>query len=194
MTELSDEELLAELGVDIEAASTGGHTPREERIIAGFEEILRFYARHQRLPQHGETGDIFERLYAVRLDRLRVLPEARELLAGMDMHGFLSPLSDLANGEALDDAALLAALELDSMETANQDNKNNKDDITVLRHVRPYEERRAAEEIAHRATCKDFARFEPRFRQAEDDLKTGLRQARPFGRDAKIEGDSLKKY
>ena len=39
---LSDDELLAELGVSAEPPKSGGRTPREERIIAGFEDI-QFY-------------------------------------------------------------------------------------------------------------------------------------------------------
>lgn len=70
---LSDDELLAELGVNAEPPKTGGRTPREERIIAGFEDIQRFFETHRRVPQHGEELDIFERLYAVRLDRLRAM-------------------------------------------------------------------------------------------------------------------------
>ncbi len=42
---------------------------REQRIIAGFEEIERFVQEHGRAPEHGENRDIFERIYAVRLDR-----------------------------------------------------------------------------------------------------------------------------
>ena len=75
MAEFTDEDdaLLEELGVEVEAKATGGRTPREERIIAGFEEVQRFVDEHGRTPQHGEDQDIFERLYAVRLDRLRGL-------------------------------------------------------------------------------------------------------------------------
>ena len=68
-----DDALLEELGVEVEAKKAAGRTPREERIIAGFEEIQRFVEEHGRAPQHGEDRDIFERLYAVRLDRLREL-------------------------------------------------------------------------------------------------------------------------
>ncbi len=75
--QLSDDELLAELGVSADPPKTGGQTPREERIIAGFEDIQRFFEANGRVPQHGEELDIFERLYAVRLDRLRSMPEAR---------------------------------------------------------------------------------------------------------------------
>jgi hypothetical protein len=71
MADQSDEDLLKELGVELEIVRQRTHTPREERIIAGFEDIERFYEEHGRIPIHGEGRDIFERLYAVRLDRLR---------------------------------------------------------------------------------------------------------------------------
>ena len=66
-----DDELLAELGVEVESKAASSHTPREERIIAGFEEIERFVETHGRLPGHSEDNDIFERIYAVRLDKIR---------------------------------------------------------------------------------------------------------------------------
>ena len=172
MSDLSDDELLAELGVSAEPSKSGGRTPKEERIIAGFEDIQRFFDAHGRAPQHGEGLDIFERLYAVRLDRLRILPEARELLAGLDVNGLLA---EVPVPEALDDEALLAEL-----------GTGDEGGITVLKNVSSQEERRAAEEIANRAACRDFARFKPLFAQAENDLQAGLRQARPFGKDASI--------
>ncbi len=171
MSELSDDELLAELGISTEPPKTGGRTAREERIIAGFEDIGRFFETNNRPPQHGEGLDIFERLYAVRLDQLRASAEAQELLAAMDTHGLLM------GAVPLSDEALLA--ELGAATIA-------EDGIGVLKHVSSREERRAAEEIANRAPCPDFARFEPFFQQAERDLETGLRQARPFGKDASI--------
>lgn len=66
-----DDALLAELGVEVGAKTAGRHTPEQERIIAGFEEIQRFVAEQGHAPQHGEDQDIFERLYAVRLDHIR---------------------------------------------------------------------------------------------------------------------------
>ena len=50
-----DDALLAELGVEVEVKKQFSRTPREERIIAGFEEILRFADEFGRPPQHGET-------------------------------------------------------------------------------------------------------------------------------------------
>ncbi len=173
MSDLTDDELLAELGVSVEAKKPGGRTPREERIIAGFEDIQRFHETHGRAPQHGEGRDIFERLYAVRLDRLRALPEAHDLLAGLDVHGLLGqlPASQISNIEALDDDALLAELGIAEPED---------DDITVLRHVGTTEERRAAEEIANREKCADFEKFKPLFDEVQKELASGIRQTREF--------------
>jgi len=179
MSDLSAEELLAELGVSIEPKKAGARTPREERLVAGFEDIQRFFKTNGRAPLHGEERDIFERLYAVRLDRFRALPEAHVLLAGLDAHGLLalSPGTQGFDAEALDDDALLAEL--------GQDGPSD-DDITVLRHVRPYTERQSPDEVANRVPCKDFTRFKPLFDEAEDDLKAGRRETRPFGKDASI--------
>ena len=179
LTDLSDDELLAELGVSIDPPKTGGHTPREERTVAGFEDIQRFFEANGRVPRHGEGFDIFERLYAVRLDRLRMMPEARQLLAGLDVQDLLAEPTGLEKPklETLDDEALLAELGVGAA---------GEDDIGVLKHVSSREERRAAEEIANRAACQGFDRFKPLFEQAERDLQAGLRQTRPFGRDASI--------
>ena len=80
----------AELADFAQPEKKGGRSPREERIIAGFEEIQRFVEKHGRAPQHGEDRDIFERLYAVRLDRLRALEDCRSLLAPLDHQGLLA--------------------------------------------------------------------------------------------------------
>lgn len=179
MVDLSDDELLAELGVSVDAKKVSGRTPREERIIAGFEDILRFHEEQRRAPQHGEERDIFERLYAVRLDRLRALPDARQLLSPIDTYGLLGEPSstDEADFEALDDEALLAELGI-AEEAPN--------DITVLKHVASREERRAAEDIANRTPCADFAKFEPLFEKVQNDIETGARQTRPFENKAEI--------
>ena len=150
------------------------YTPREERIIAGFEDVVRFYEEHGRAPDHGEEKDIFERLYAVRLDRLRELEECRTLLTPLDAHGLLNNAPEADPLDDLDDDALLAELQgLDQSE-----------DITKLRHVMSREERRAAEEIAQRERCADFEKFEPLFKQAQADLDSGARSTRPFVKDA----------
>lgn len=171
-----DDALLAELGVDVDVKKTSSRTPREERIIAGFEEIVRFFDEHGHAPRHGDEHDIFERLYAIRLDRIRELEECRSLVAPLDAHGLLIdngfvPQSSI---DEMDDDALLAQLGV------GEDNT----DITTLTHVRSVAEKQAAEEIANRERCADFERFKPLFEQVQADLKSGVRSTRPFVKDA----------
>ena len=178
MADLSDDELLAELGVETEQPKARTYTPREERIIAGFEDIIRFREEHGRVPQHGEDRDIFERLYAVRLDRLRGLDGAHELLAGSDTIGLLSAGQDATpTDEEIDDDSLLAQLSVEPVAD---------DDIRILRNVPTAEERRAAEEIATRDKCDDFDKFKPLFEQVKLDLESGTRETRPFELKAEI--------
>jgi hypothetical protein len=170
-----DDALLEELGVEVEARKETGRTARDERIIAGFEEIQRFVDQRGHAPQHGEGRDIFERLYAVRLDRLRELPDCRAILDPFDRHGILAVAAPAQSAAAdLDDDSLLAELGVDT----------SKDDISELRHVRSAAEKRAAEEIANRQKCEDFERYQPLFEKVQREIESGARQTRPFVRDA----------
>jgi len=178
MSDLDLDELRAELDDFAVAEKKGGRSPREERIIAGFEEIQRFADQYGRAPQHGEDRDIFERLYAVRLDRLRALEESRSLLSSLDRQGLLTEAttSVAAPAESMDDDELLAELEGAAGNAA----------ITELRHVRTAADKRAAEDIANRERCEDFERFKPLFQRVQQDLEIGVRQTRPFELKAEI--------
>lgn len=180
-----DIELLGELGVEADPVATGGRTAKEQRIIAGFEEIERWIAEHGCPPAHGESRDIFERLYAVRLDRLRESAECRALLAGLDSKGLLEPRGEPRESrveEAPGDYELLAALGVAT---------DPVDDVTKLVHVRPREEIKAAEEIAHRNPCKDFALFKPLFEKVQQELNSGERLTLPYKDNAETKKGDL---
>lgn len=174
-----DDALLEELGVETETKREGSRTPHEERIIAGFEEIQHFVEGYGRPPQHGEERDIFERLYAVRLDRLRELDDAQTLLTPLDHQGLLStgPLASETISDDIDDDELLSQLGVDVPAAAG---------ITDLRYVRTAAEKREAEEIANRDRCEDFERFKPLFQQVQKELDGRVRQTRPFELKAEI--------
>lgn len=174
LDELADE--LADFAPSKKKQAT--YAPREERIIAGFEDIERFFEENGRLPAHGENRDIFERLYAVRLDRLREQEDCRVLLAAFDKHGLLAQDDDAEADEAADlDADALMA------ELAGAD---DGPDITQLRHVRSTEEKRAAEEVANREKCEDFDTYSSLFAQVQRELADGTRVTRPFELKAEI--------
>jgi hypothetical protein len=127
-----DLELLSELGVDLAPEPSGQRSAREERIIAGFEEIERFVEEQGRLPQQVEEHDIFERLYAVRLDRLRESEECRAILKPLDSSGLLDAESEISEpSENLDDEALLESLGIDAA---------SGNEVTQLTHVRSRQE------------------------------------------------------
>lgn len=178
-----DLELLSELGLDIAPDPVSQRSAREERIIAGFEEIERFVEEHGRLPQHGEDNDIFERLYAVRLDRLQDSEECCAILKPLDSRGLLNATADtnLFAEEDLTDEALLASLGIDAA---------SENEVTHLTYVRSCREIKAAEEVAQRAPCLDFDQFKPLFDQVQRQLKTGERQTLKYQDNAAVnQGD-----
>jgi len=186
-----DVDLLAELGVDTAPPPKVKRTPREERIIAGFEEIERFVTEQGRLPQHGEDRDIFERIYAVRLERLRHSEECREILKPLDSRGILNADTDPSSSWKvdLDDEALLASLGVEG---------TPENDVTQLTHVRSRSvatgksrsQIKAAEEVAQRTPCQDFEQFKPLFKQVQQELKTGARETLKYRDDATVnQGD-----
>ncbi|WP_437202254.1 GIY-YIG nuclease family protein [Planctomicrobium sp. SH664] len=181
-----DLDLLEELGVETEPEAAGGRTPREQRIIAGFEEIERFFEANGRGPEHGEGRDIFERMYAVRLDRIRESEECRTVLSGLDKHGLLGSKgssSTAATSDAdQDDEALLQALGIDLV---------SQGDITNLVHVRPRAEIKGAEEIAQRTPCPDFHLFKPLFETVQQELEAGERKTVKYGEQAAIKEGHL---
>lgn len=178
MADVDLDELADELAEFAPAEKASGRTAREERIIAGFEDIQRFVEEHGRAPQQGEDRDIFERLYAVRLDRLRALEECRVLLEPLDHQGLLTGNALREEPEEFDAEALAAEL---------ADLEAGAPDITELRHVRPSVEKLAAEDVASRQKCPDFERFKPLFERVQKELEAGLRETRPFGLKAEIE-------
>ena len=180
-----DAALLAELGVVVEAKKAQKYTTKEQRIIAGFEEIQKFVEEHGRLPEHGESNDIFERLYAIRLDQIRNQKECPDLLKDFDTQNLLK--SGYKNEDIPDD--------IDDEELLKQLGVDNKSDqsITNLKHVKTRAEKRAVEEIANRTRCEDFAEFRPLFEQIKKEVDAGYRETVRFRKDAGFTKTTLKK-
>ncbi len=177
-----DDDLLAELGVDVEQKKKVTHTPREERIIAGFEEIQRFVEGQGRAPLHGEDREIFERIYATRLDQIRKQEECRALVESLDHQKLLSEDAGIGvpPAEYRTDEELLAEL---GVETPKEG------DITFLKHVKSQSEKERAqsEVVGQRKPCRDFENFKPLFKAVQADIQSGVRKTIPFAKDGSIE-------
>ena len=177
MTDLDD--LRSVLDDFAQPAKKGGKSALEERVIAGFEEIQRFVDEHGHEPQHGEDKDIFERLYAVRLEQIRKQDVCRDILSSIDHQGLLKGVTSTSSDSAapIDEDELLAELE----------GVGVKSELSELRHVRSTAEIKAAEEIANREKCRDFESFKPLFQKAKNEIAEGVRQTRPFGKEVSVE-------
>jgi hypothetical protein len=175
MSDLDLDDLEQQLSDFAEPEKKAGRPAREERIIAGFEEIQKFVDDHGRMPVSGQGRDIFERLYAVRLDRLRQLPDCREILLSLDRQGLLGDAPE--NCAELDDEALSDALK--GLEEPSE--------IEDLVHVNRPEIVNKTDEIAKRKPCRDFDKFKPLFDRVREELKADIRRAREFELKSEIE-------
>ena len=88
----------------------------------------------------------------------------------------------VASKKNLSDEELLASLGVDRAPSA---------DVTQLVHVRSREEIKAAEEIAQRNPCKDFAKFKPIFEKVQRELETGQRQTLKYQDNAEVRKGDL---
>lgn len=183
MAEISDDDLLSELGIDLAPVKSVTYTAKEERIISGFEELSQFYEQNKRVPLASPDADIFERLYAVRLEQIRKLPEVLSLLSDFDKFNLLkATFTESSTSPELEDEDLLSELGIEI---------EDENSILVLQHVRTQKEREVNEETATRKVCSDFAVFKEFFAQIEKDLELGARITKPFGRDASIQLNDL---
>lgn len=180
-----DDALLTELGIEVEVKKVQQYNTKQQRIIAGFEEILNFVDEHGRLPKHGENNLIFERLYAIRLDRIRSSGECTNLLKNLDTKNLLSQgnKTEIVPDD-IDDDELLKQLGVDV---------DAEESITKLKHVKTRAEKKAAEEIANRTRCEDFEKFKPLFEQIKKEIDVGLRETIRFRKDAGFTKTTLKK-
>lgn len=179
MSNISDDDLLSELGIDLAPVKQVTYTAKEERLISGFEEIVQFYEKNHRVPSNSNDTDIFERLYAVRLNQLRKLPESISLLEDFDQHNLLnSTTSEASDMSELEDEDLLSELGIEVEDEHN---------VLVLNNVRSSDERKEAELIGKQKVCENFEVFKPLFDQIQKDLDTGTRYTKRYGKNNVLE-------
>lgn len=171
-----DELLLEALGVEVRPNTVMKYTPLEERVISAFEEIVSFYEAYNKLPSIDNSADIFERIYAIHLERIRASPQFVELLRDSDDFGLLAMEQSkrkLPKSE-LNDTELLNELGIDP---------SNYSSVTKLNYVKPKVQIESAEEIATRSRCPDFEKFKPLFEMIRHDLDSGERKSVKYKND-----------
>ena len=181
MTKIDHQALADDLKEFEEPEKKGPSNPREERIVAGFKEIQKFVEENGCDPEVGPDRDIFERMYAVRLQQIRKKHDCRDAVQNIDHQELL----DVEEQDGEDDFENIDHNTL-AAELA-EDLDDGSEDITQLKHVKTSAEKKAAEQIANRDSCKDFEKFKPVFAAVQEELKSGVRETRPYKDDGTVE-------
>ncbi|RAV32222.1 GIY-YIG nuclease family protein [Corynebacterium heidelbergense] len=183
MTEELSPELLAILDDDDEGIFDEPVKPRkltsDDRLERAFLEILEFVDTHKREPDP-DTRVISERKLGARLVGIRGSETKRKALAHLDDHGLLEEADPPASlDELLDEADSGDDILADIL---GDDDENDLYDVSSL----PGASRKAPESVAMREKAKDFARFEPLFKQKQKELKDGTRILADFAGESTI--------
>ena len=147
----------------------------DERLLAGFSEIMEFVVEHGREPAINKT-DMSETKLAMRLKAISGSEEQRLSLQefdGLDLLKEPEPPVTLAEAVASDMSGLL---------------DGSADDIFAIRNVP--KTTTVPEKIAQRKTCEDFEQFEPLFKECHAELRAGVRRIIPFRREQQIRPDT----
>ncbi|TWU21736.1 hypothetical protein Pla52o_39230 [Novipirellula galeiformis] len=162
----------------------------DERLVASFEEINTFIDAKGSVPTKGR--DIGERKLASRLEGLRADPDKAASLLQYDRHDLLADV-------VLNSENARSSIEINSVEDILADDvlglldPNNVEaiaaDIFTLKNV----SKQAAKQdhVAKRKPCNEFDQFEPLFKQANSDLKSGVKKTVPFKSERQIRPETI---
>lgn len=188
--ELADILATDPLGLLVHRPKVSSTITADERLIASFEEINAFIDSKGHVPT--KSRDIGERKLASRLEGLRSDAEKAASLLQYDRHELLVDIVP-ESGDAE------TSIEINSVEDILADDilglldPNNEEaiaaDIFTLKNV----SKPAAkpDHVAKREPCKEFDKFEPLFKQANADLKSGIKKTVGFKSERQIRPDTI---
>ena len=174
MTEISDIDLLHELGIDTEIKKQKKYSPEEERVILGFGEINEYYQKNKRLPRYTDISDIFEKLLATRLKAICESNEWDGLLKDFDTSNLLQQTREIY-GKSSSDIEDLSDEEILSQLGISDDNDEHS--ITNLTNIKARVGINSPDELARSFPCKEFDTFTPLFDKIQSGLNGGTHVA-----------------
>lgn len=184
MTDEELDKLIAadDLGLTKPKPKRTPQTSEEERLLEGFQELIRFVETTGAAPV--ERGDgMNERLLFTRLNAIRQNPAQRERLLPFDEYGLLKgevvvPVKESPRSATIDD--ILDDAFLDSLEA-------EAPDIFTIKYIPLAKDIEAPDYVAQRKPCKDFHVFEQQFQSCQQELKDEKRRLLPFAKEQHIE-------
>ena len=178
MTEEQLDQLIADddLGLLKVKPKRTPQTTEEEKLFAGFQEILRFVDANEVAPsEHGVQ--LSERLLSARLEAIRRDPAQRETLEKFDEYGLLHMVEEKAP-ESIEDV-----LDDDFLDSLSKEGS----DILNIKHVPLAKDIDSPDYVAQRKPCKNFPLYEDQLKQCQEEIKHGKRSLLPFANESQIE-------
>lgn len=186
MTDEALDKLIADddLGLLVVKPKRTPQATEEERLLEGFQEIIRFVEENDAAPSKYGEGINEKRLFT-RLEAIRRSPQQCEKLKPFDEYRLLAPFEESPTGVITEPAPasiddLLNDPLLDDLEAG-------VGDIFNLKHVTIRKSIEGADYVAQRKPCKDFKVYEEQFKDCQAQLKAERRKLLTFANEQQIE-------
>jgi len=157
-------------------------TSEEERLLEGFQEVIRFVETTGAAPVELGAG-MNERLLFTRLSAIRKNPAQCARLLPFDEYGLLKSETVELRQEAPTPATIDDILNDPLLERLEAE----APDIFTIKHIPLAKDVEAPDYVAQRKPCKEFAVFEEQFQECQRELKTEKRRLLPFANEQQIE-------
>ncbi|MDM1378650.1 GIY-YIG nuclease family protein [Myroides marinus] len=167
----------------------------DERLINSFQEINDFVREHNREPN--KVNGFKERMLASRLEGVRTNIENQKKLSAFDEFNLLPELFDQVDDVAIEKVEKPKVIEVNSFEDIlatdflnllNTDTEEQLGLFELNDALREHRDRDKTDFVAKRRPCKDFAKYEEKFKQVHQDLQTGKRKMIDFKAGTQQEG------
>lgn len=186
MTDEELDKLIADddLGLLVVKPKRTPQTTEEERLLEGFQEIIRFVEENDAAPSKYGEGINEKRLFT-RLEAIRSSPQQCEKLKSFDEYGVLAPCDDPPEEAA--EEQVPASIDDLLNDPLFDDLESEVGDIFNLKHVTLRKGIESADYVAQRKPCKNFKVYEEQFKDCQAELKAERRKLLTFANEQQIE-------
>jgi hypothetical protein len=175
----------------VKAKQSTARTP-DERLLASFQEINDFIEKNGKEPE-ANPSNVSEFILYTRLKSLKADSDKVEMLKESDVHNLLPEFETSQVNEPSSDYKK-SKKEIKSIEDILDDDGldilgSDDADLFKFKHTPKGDERASADFVARRKPCKDFDKYEPTFKEVQQDLANGKRKLIPFKQENLRPGD-----
>lgn len=175
----------------VKAKQSNARTP-DERLLASFQEINDFIEKNGKEPE-ANPSNVSEFILYTSLKSLKANSDKVEMLKESDVHNLLPEIETNQVNEPSFEYKK-SKKEINSIEDILDDDGldilgGDDADLFKFKHTPKGDERASADFVARRKPCKDFDKYEPTFKEVQQDLANGKRKLIPFKQENLRPGD-----